>query len=39
MHGDFPKEGEGFTHDGVMLEVLEMDGLRVSRVLVKKIEE
>ena len=39
MHGDFPKEGEGFTHDGVMLEVLEMDGLRVSRVLVRKIEE
>lgn len=39
MHGDFPKEGEGFTHDGVMLEVLEMDGLRVSRVLVKKMEE
>ena len=39
MHGDFPKVGEGFTHDGVMLEVLEMDGLRVERVLVKKIEE
>ena len=39
MHGDFPEVGEGFTHDGVMLEVLEMDGLRVSRVLVKKMEE
>ena len=39
MHGDFPKVGEGFTHDGVMLEVLEMDGLRVERVLVKKMEE
>ena len=39
MHGDFPKVGEGFTHDGVVLEVLEMDGLRVERVLVKKIEE
>ena len=39
MHGDFPKEGEGVTHDGVMLEVLEMDGLRVSRVLVKKIDD
>lgn len=39
MHGDFPKVGEGFTHDGVMLEVLEMDGLRVERVLVKKLEE
>ncbi|MBQ3256524.1 MAG: HlyC/CorC family transporter [Oscillospiraceae bacterium] len=39
VHGDFPKVGEGFTHDGVMLEVLEMDGLRVSRVLVKKIED
>ena len=39
MHGDFPKEGEGFTHNGVMLEVLEMDGLRVERVLVRKTEE
>jgi len=39
MHGDFPKVGEGFTHDGVMLEVLEMDGLRVSRVLVKKMDD
>ncbi|MBQ3010344.1 MAG: HlyC/CorC family transporter [Oscillospiraceae bacterium] len=39
MHGDFPKVGEGFTHNGVMLEVLEMDGLRVERVLVKKSEE
>lgn len=39
MHGDFPKVGEGFIHDGVMLEVLEMDGLRVERVLVKKLEE
>ena len=39
MHGDFPKEGEGFTHEGVRLEVLEMDGLRVSRVMVRKIEE
>lgn len=39
MHGDFPKVGEGFTYDGAALEVLEMDGLRVSRVLVKKIEE
>ena len=39
MHGDFPKVGEGFTYDGVMLEVLEMDGLRVERVLVRKIEE
>lgn len=39
VHGDFPKVGEGFTHDGVMLEVLEMDGLRVSRVLVKKMDD
>lgn len=38
-HGDFPKEGEIFTFDDVMLEVLEMDGLRVSRVLVRKMEQ
>lgn len=39
MHGDFPKVGEGFIHDGVSLEVLEMDGLRVERVLVKKLDD
>lgn len=39
MHGDFPKVGEGFVHDGVSLEVLEMDGLRVERVLVKKLDD
>ena len=38
MHGDFPKVGESFTYEDVSLEVLEMDGLRVERVLVKKIE-
>jgi hypothetical protein len=39
MHGDFPKVGEGFVYDGVSLEVLEMDGLRVERVLVKKLDD
>ena len=39
MHGDFPKEGEGFTYENMMLEVLEMDGLRVERVLVRKMDE
>ena len=38
MHGDFPKVGEGFTYADITLEVLEMDGLRVERVLVKKSE-
>lgn len=35
VYGSFPKEGEGFTYQGVELKVLEMDGLRVSRVMVK----
>lgn len=35
MYGSFPKEGEGFTYRNVELKVLEMDGLRVSRVMVK----
>ncbi len=39
VYGSYPKEGEGFTFKDVMLEVLEMDGIRVSRVLVKKVEE
>ena len=39
MHGDFPKVGEGFVYYGVSLEVLEMDGLRVERVLVKKLDD
>jgi len=36
MHGDFPKVGDSFDYEDVHLEVLEMDGLRVSRVLVTK---
>lgn len=35
MYGSFPKEGDGFTHKNAELKVLEMDGLRVSRVLVR----
>ena len=33
------KVGEGFVYDSVSLEVLEMDGLRVERVLVKKLDD
>lgn len=39
MYGDFPKQGDQVTYDNMQLEVLEMDGLRVSRVLVRKINE
>lgn len=35
VYGSFPKEGDGFTYKDVELKVLEMDGLRVSRVLVQ----
>ena len=35
MYGAFPKEGDGFTYRDAELKVLEMDGRRVSRVLVK----
>lgn len=35
MYGSFPKEGDGFAFRGVTLKVLEMDGLRVSRVMVQ----
>lgn len=36
MFGGFPKPGQGFTFDNVKVQVLEMDGLRVERILVKK---
>lgn len=36
MYGDFPKAGDSFIYEDIKLEVLEMDGLRVSRVLVTK---
>ena len=34
-YGSFPSEGDGFTYRDAELKVLEMDGRRVSRVLVK----
>ena len=34
MFGDFPAAGDSFEYEDARLEVLEMDGLRVSRVLV-----
>ena len=36
MYGTFPSAGDSFDYEDVHLEVLEMDGLRVSRVLVTK---
>lgn len=34
MYGSFPKEGDSFDFKNINLKVLEMDGRRVSRVLV-----
>lgn len=34
MYGSFPKEGDSFDYENINLKVLEMDGRRVSRVLV-----
>ena len=39
MYGAFPKEGDGFTFLNAELKVLEMDGRRVSRVMVQKTEK
>lgn len=36
MFGGFPKPGQGFTFDDVTVTVLEMDGLRVERILISK---
>lgn len=35
MYGTFPREGDSFTFEDITVEVLETDGLRVGRVLVK----
>ena len=35
MHGAFPRVGESFTYDNLTVTVLEMDGLRVEKVLVQ----
>jgi len=35
VYGSFPKVGDGFQYQNVELKVLEMDGRRISRVLVK----
>ena len=39
MYGAFPKEGDGFTFLNAELKVREMDGRRVSRVMVQKTEK
>lgn len=38
-YGTFPKEGDGFAFRNIELKVLEMDGLRVSRVMVEVKED
>jgi CBS domain containing-hemolysin-like protein len=38
-YGTFPKEGDTLTFRNIELKVLEMDGLRVSRVMVEVKEE
>jgi len=35
MHGAFPKAGESFRYENLTVTVLEMDGLRVEKVLVQ----
>ena len=37
--GRIPKTGAKFTYDGYQFEVVDMDGRRVDRVLVSRIEE
>jgi len=37
IFGAFPKEGESIEHEGLSVTVLNMDGLRVEKVLVKKV--
>lgn len=34
MFGDFPNEGDSFEYEGLTVTVLQMDGLRVEKVLV-----
>jgi putative hemolysin len=36
MFGGFPKEGDSFTYEGLTVTVLEVDGLRVEKVLVER---
>ena len=38
MFGSFPGEGERFEYEGLSVTVLAMDGRRVERVLVKRME-
>ena len=38
MFGAFPKAGESFTYQNVKVTVLEMDGLRVSRVKAERFD-
>jgi len=37
MFGAFPEVGESFEYENLCVSVLEMDGLRVEKVLVKKL--
>ena len=39
MFGAFPEVGQSFDFENLTVKVLEMDGLRVEKVLVKQIPE
>ena len=39
IFGTFPQPGDSLDHEQFNVTVLEMDGLRVERVLVKKLEK
>lgn len=39
MFGAFPKAGQSFEHENLSVTVLEMDGLRVEKILVRLIPE
>ena len=38
MYGSFPEEGASFEYEGLSVTVLKKDGLRVEKVLVKRID-
>lgn len=39
IFGTFPNEGDSLTHDDLSVTVLKMDGLRVERVLIRKLSK
>ncbi|MER2999219.1 transporter associated domain-containing protein, partial [Pontibacter populi] len=37
--GKLPATGEKFTHNGYEMEIVDMDGLRIDKVLLKQISQ